>query len=217
MLKEQPDRFGAGHGRGSRGRGGLLLLLLLLFRREPEQVFDGHVRRRRSRLLTVLTVVVLVVVLVVMVLLLLVVLLRLMVVLVVPVRRLGRRTTGAIFLARGRRVPVVVVVVLGDQHGQQFRGHRFARVVAARRRVPDAAAAAAVPFQRHLVHLVAQRRPRYAVYDGRPSRTQLAALDVPERGLQLVLGVRLPSGHVTGLFGRLRSVRKNVAVSRHAQ
>jgi hypothetical protein len=36
MLQEQSERLGVGYGRGR---------LLLLFRRDPQQVFDGHVRR----------------------------------------------------------------------------------------------------------------------------------------------------------------------------
>ena len=52
-----------------------------------------------------------------------------------------------------------------------------------------------VPFALHrkLVDLVAQCATRYPVDHGRPSCTELATLDIPERGLQLLLGVGPPA------------------------
>jgi len=194
VLQEQSERLGVRHGRGR---------LLLLFRRDPQQVFDGHVRRRRPGLLAA-----------VLRWLLMVRLWRVVAVLAVRCCRCRRRCRSACALvfAQGHRVFVLVVVII-DQQRQQLGDLSIGRVVSARRRIPDdahscvAAATITVPFVRQLVHLVPQRRPGYTVYDGRTSRAQLATLDVPKRLLQLVFRVSLPAGHVTGLFHRLRSVK----------
>ena len=52
-----------------------------------------------------------------------------------------------------------------------------------------------VPFALHrkLVDLVAQGAARYPVDHGSPPRAELATLDIPERGLQLLLGVGPPA------------------------
>lgn len=52
-----------------------------------------------------------------------------------------------------------------------------------------------VPFTLHreLVDLVAQRAPWDAVEDGGPAGAELAALDVPQGCLELVLGVGSPA------------------------
>jgi hypothetical protein len=52
-----------------------------------------------------------------------------------------------------------------------------------------------VPFALHreLVDLVAQSATWYPVDHRRPPRAELAALDVPEGGLQLLLGVSSPA------------------------